>query len=201
MPEKDPRVDAYIEKSAEFARPTLVRLRKLFHKASPRIEETIKWGVPAFEYKGLVAMMAAFKQHASFGFWKQSLMQDPAKLFDKDCGPSMSGVRVTGVKELPPDKVLLAYIHEAIDLNEREVKAPKKKPQSRDVEVPADLQAALKRAKAAREAFESFSPSHRKEYVQWITEAKRDETRQRRIQQAIEMLSEGKSRNWKYEKK
>jgi uncharacterized protein YdeI (YjbR/CyaY-like superfamily) len=200
MPKKDPRVDAYIAKSADFARPILTRLRMLFHKASPKIEESIKWGVPAFEYKGIVAMMAAFKQHASFGFWKEKLMQDPAKILSGKSGP-MSSVRLTSVKELPPDKVLIAYIHEAIDLNERDIKPVKKKSKPKELSVPDDLRAALRRSRAARDTFEAFSPSHRNEYIEWITEAKRDETRQRRLQQTIELLAKGKSRNWKYERK
>jgi uncharacterized protein YdeI (YjbR/CyaY-like superfamily) len=200
MPKKDPRVDAYIAKSADFARPILTRLRTLFHKASPKIEESIKWGVPAFEYKGIVAMMAAFKQHASFGFWKEKLMQDPAKILSGKSGP-MSSVRLTSVKELPSDKVLIAYIHEAIDLNERNINPVKKKSKPKELSVPDDLRAALRRSRAARDTFEAFSPSHRNEYIEWITEAKRDETRRRRLQQTIELLAEGKSRNWKYERK
>ncbi len=200
MPKKDPRVDAYIEKSADFAKPILKRIRRLFHKASSTIEENIKWSVPTFEYKGIVGTMAAFKQHVSVGFWKAGLMQDPASIFVNRDGSSICSAQFASNKDLPSDDVLLVYIHQAIDLNEREIKQPKKRfSRSQEVAVPPEFQTALKRSRTARETFEAFSPSHRREYVEWITEAKRDETRKRRITQAIEMLQEGKSRNWKYE--
>lgn len=197
----DKRVDAYIAKAPEFARPILEKVRRLFHQACPEVVEDIKWGVPHFSWKGMLGGMAAFKQHVGYGFWKAKLMSDPAGLFETDCAGSMCTVKPRSMKDLPADKVLLAYIREAMKLNEQGVKAPRKPVSKRSVAPPADLAAALKKSKSARATFEAFSPSHQREYNEWIEEAKRPETRQRRVEQAIEMLAEGKSKNWKYERK
>jgi uncharacterized protein YdeI (YjbR/CyaY-like superfamily) len=195
---KNPAVDAYIAKSADFARPILRRLRTLMHKACPTIEETMKWGVPHFEYKGVIAGMAAFKQHAAFGFWKRRLMQDPAGFFSK--GESgMGGRKIRSVDELPSDAVLLRYIREAVALNEQGVKlsrATKKKP---PVKPPPYLVAALRKNAKARKNFAGLSPSQRREYVEWLTDAKQQATRERRLATAIEWMAEGKARNWKYQ--
>jgi hypothetical protein len=195
---KNPAVDAYIAKSADFARPILRRLRTLMHKACPTIEETVKWGVPHFEYKGVIAGMAAFKQHAAFGFWKRRLMQDPAGFFSK--GESgMGGRKIRSVDELPSDAVLLRYIREAVALNEQGVKlsrATKKKP---PVKPPPYLVAALRKNAKARKNFAGLSPSQRREYVEWLTDAKQQATRERRLATAIEWMAEGKARNWKYQ--
>jgi uncharacterized protein YdeI (YjbR/CyaY-like superfamily) len=197
----NPAVDAYIWKAAPFARPILEKLRALFHKACPDIEETIKWGFPHFEYRGIVGSMAAFKQYAVFGFWKAQLLSDPAGLFTPD-DQNMGRSKFTGVSELPSDAVLLKYIREAVALNEEGVNVERPKREKKpEAEVPADLQAALKKNKKALATFEGFSPSHRREYVEWITEAKQEATRQKRLTHAIEWLEEGKPRNWKYQRK
>ena len=196
---KSPAVDTYIAKSAEFARPILTRVRAAMHKACPRMEETIKWGVPFFEYKGVVANMAAFKQHASFGFWKQRLMKDPAGLFPSRGDSSMGGKKIRSVAELPADAVLIRYIKEAVALNEDGTKVPrpprKKRPPPKS---PPDLAAALKRNAKARASYEAFTASQQREYVDWITEAKREATRQKRLATAIAWMAAGKPRNWKY---
>lgn len=207
MPSKDPRIDAYILKSAEFARPILEHLRALVHKACPGAEETIKWGFPHFMYNNaILCNMAAFKQHCSFGFWKAPLMKDPGKLLVSVGETSMGHFgRITTLKDLPAGKVLMAYIKEAAKLNEEGVKVPVKKAAKeaapRMLEVPADLTKALSRSKAAKKTFDAFSYSNKKEYVQWITEAKTEETRKKRLDTAIEWMSEGKPRMWKYIKK
>jgi uncharacterized protein YdeI (YjbR/CyaY-like superfamily) len=197
---KNPAVDAYIAKSAEFARPILARLRALMHKTCPQIEETIKWGVPHFEYKGVVANMAAFKQHASFGFWKQKLMDDPARFFPAADDSSMGGRKIRALSDLPSDAVLTRYIKVAVALNEQGVKLPnagrKKKP---PVKPPADLLAALTKNAKARATYEAFPPSKQREYAEWLTEAKQEATRQKRLVTAIEWMAEGKSRHWKYQ--
>ncbi|MBI5761600.1 MAG: YdeI/OmpD-associated family protein [Planctomycetales bacterium] len=195
-----PEVDAYIANAAPFAKPILKRIRRLFHAACPEIRETIKWSVPHFEYKGVVGMMAAFKQHASYGFWKAKLMRDPQRLFDPAGNTGMGGTRVTSEADLPVDKVLVAYIAEAVALNEagETIPRPKRSATKKETVVPDDLLAALAKNKKARVAFEAFSYSHKKEYVEWINEAKQEATRQRRLATTIEWLAEGKSRNWKY---
>lgn len=201
MPKRSDDVDAYIASARDFARPILIKLRGLFHKACPQIEETIKWGFPHFEHQGLLGSMAAFKQHVSLGFWKGSVMSDPQGLFKGVGSTSMSALKVSTIEDLPPDKLLLAYIKEAVRLNEQEVKVPRpaKKQAKHPPKVPADLAAALKRNKPAGKTFAAFSPSKRKEYIEWITGAKQQATRDRRLAAAIEWLAEGKSRNWKYE--
>jgi uncharacterized protein YdeI (YjbR/CyaY-like superfamily) len=188
MPNKDPRIDAYLEKTPSFAKPILNRFRKLIHTACPQVEETIKWKAPFFLHKGILAAMGSFKHHCAIILWKGRLIpiKDRAKLR-----------RLTSMAEMPSDKILLGYIRKAIELNETGVKAPKPKKKP-DVVVPDYFLAALKKNKKALATFEAFSPSHRREYVQWITEAKREETRVTRIQKAIQQLATGKSLNWKY---
>lgn len=192
---KNPAVDAYIAKSADFAQPILTRLRALMHKACPQIEETIKWGVPHFQYQGIVANMAAFRQHASFGFWKRKLMDDPAGFFPAAGDSSMGGRKIRAMSDLPADAVLIRYIKAAIALNEQGVKLPnagrKKQP---PVHPPADLLAALKKNAKARAIFAALTPSKQREYVEWLTEAKRQATRSARLATAIERLAAGKSR-------
>ena len=203
MPTTDPRIDAYIEKSQDLAKPILKHLRALVHKACPGVEETMKWSFPNYSYKGaILCNMASFKQHCAFGFWKASLMKDPQGLFNKDGHNSMGQFdRITSVKDLPADKILIAYIREAATLNEDGVKVVKKKSAVPQVtETPDDLLAALKKNKKAQATFDAFSPSNKKEYILWITEAKTEATRTKRLETAIEWMSEGKARNWKYER-
>jgi len=198
MPNKDPRVDAYIEKSADFAKPILNHLRKLIHKASPKISETVKWSMPAFEYKGLVCGIAAFKQHCALGFWKEKLLDSDAFPAQKNAMGSVG--RITSKKDLPPDDVIIKLVQQAIELNENGVKVPKKAAApKKELVVPDYLTAALKKNKTAQKTFENFPYSCKKEYVEWITEAKTEPTREKRIATTIEWLAEGKRRNWKYE--
>jgi len=197
MPTKDSRIDAYIVKAAAFARPILKHLRKVVHAGCPKVEETIKWGMPHFEYKGPLCGMAAFKQHCSFGFWKGELVIEGSAKGAEAMGQFG---RLTAITNLPSDKVLADYVRKAADLNEAGIKrpSPARSKVKKDVVVPDYFNAALAKNRKARETFEGFSPSHRKEYVEWITEAKREETRAQRIKTAIEWLVQGKSRNWKY---
>jgi uncharacterized protein YdeI (YjbR/CyaY-like superfamily) len=200
MGKKDPRVDAYIGQAGDFAQPILKHLRKLVHSGCPAVEETIKWGVPHFMHKGMLASMAAFKEHCAFGFWKGKLLaslKSDGKLWD---AWGQYG-KLTTLADLPPDKVILAQVKEAAKLNDDGVKAPpqRKAKAKTPLRVPADLKAALKEDAAARATFEGFSYSHKKDYVQWITEAKTEATRQKRLATTLEWLAEGKSRNWKYQ--
>src|SRR5215204_1000562 len=200
MPTLDPRIDAYIEKSAEFAQPILNHLRKLIHKACPDVKETMKWSMPHFEYKGMLCGFAAFKQHCTFGFWKQSLMETDAFPAEKTAMGSFG--RIASKKDLPADKVIIGLVHQAMELNEKGIKVEKKKPAAakKELVIPDILVTALKKNKAAQATFESFPPSCKKEYIEWITEAKTEPTREKRLATTLEWLAEGKKRNWKYEK-
>ena len=203
MTTKDPRIDAYIGDSADFAKPILHHIRRLVHAACPDVEEAIKWGFPHFIYHGILCNMAAFKQHCAFGFWKRAMIFGENKPAGKAKDDAMGNFgRLTSISDLPPEKALLSYIREAVRLNETGIKAPAKaKPSERKgLRVPLDLVSALKKNKKASAAFEKFSYSHRKEYVEWITGAKRIETRQKRVKTAVEWMAGGKSRNWKYDK-
>jgi uncharacterized protein YdeI (YjbR/CyaY-like superfamily) len=204
MPTTDQRIDKYIEKKADFAKPILRHIRELVHKACPGVEETIKWGMPYFDYAGsILCAMAAFKEHCTFLFWKASLMKDPEKIFQITDREAMGHFgRITSLKDLPGDKILIAYIQEAAGLNEQEIKLPpKQKPvAAKELETPADLVAALKKNKKAQAHFDKFPPGKKKEYILWLTEAKAEATRNNRLKTAVEWISEGKSRNWKYEK-
>jgi len=200
MAARDPRIDAYIAKSAEFARPILSHLREFVHAACPDVEETLKWSMPSFLYAGgILCGMAAFKQHATFGFWKGRLIV-PGDGADNESAMGQFG-RITKLSDLPPKKVLAGYIKQAMKLNEEGVKDPARAKAAKPRPAPPapdDLLAALKKNKQAKATFEAFSPSCKREYVEWITEAKREETRQRRVAQAVEWMAEGKQRNWKY---
>jgi len=195
---RDPRVDAYIAKSADFARPILTHLRELVHATCPEAEETMKWSFPHFMYKGMLCAMASFKEHCSFGFWKGSLIV-PKDGADSEEGMGHFG-RITRISDLPSKKVLTGYIKTAMKLNEDGIKkpTPPKPKKLVEVVVPDDLLKALQGNSAARATFEKFSPSHKREYIEWITEAKTEATRTKRLQTAIEWMAEGKARNWKY---
>ena len=196
MATKDPRVDAYIAKSADFAQPILTRIRNVVHAACPEVQEAIKWSFPHFTYKGMLCSMASFKRHCALGFWKASLvLGDTAK--DADAMGHFG--RLTKVSELPSKKALTGYVKKAMALNDRGVK--EKEPIRRTpktLPTPAELSAALKTNTKAQAAFDAFSPSHKHEYIEWITEAKSAETRARRLHMAVEWMAEGKPRNWKY---
>jgi uncharacterized protein YdeI (YjbR/CyaY-like superfamily) len=196
---KDPRVDAYISNAAPFAQPILTTIRETVHASCPGVEEAMKWSFPHFLYKGMLCSMASFKQHAAFGFWKGSLVTGGPRSAD-----AMGHFgRLTKTSDLPSKKVLAGYIKKAALLNEQGVKEPraKRKAAPKALTIPADLAAAFKKSKKAQAGFDALSPSHKREYLEWITEAKAEETRTRRLVQAIEWMAEGKSRNWKYERR
>jgi len=199
MGAKDSRVDEYIGKSADFARPILEHIREVVHGAFPEVEETIKWGWPHFTYKGILCSMAAFKAHCTLNFWKGEDVLGSGAASEGAMGQFG---KLTSVKDLPGKRVLTRYVKKAVALNEAGTPSPssrRAKPK-REPEVPDDLWAALQANEAARTVFEKFPLGQRREYVDWITEAKRPETRARRLATTIEWLSEGKRRNWKYEK-
>ena len=198
MSKKDPRIDAYIAKSAEFSRPILARLRALVHQGCPEAQETLKWSMPWFEYKGLLCGMAAFKEHATFGFWQHRLILDKSA---DAAGMGQFG-RITSLRDLPSDKTLLGYIAKAVKLKDSGVKSASgtrnKRDSKRELVVPDYLAAALSKNKRALTNFEKFSYSHKKEYVEWLTGAKREETREKRLSTALAWIQEGKPQNWKY---
>ena len=199
MASRDLRIDAYIAKSAEFAQPILEYLRAVVHTACPEVEEDMKWNFPHFGYGGaMMCSMAAFKQHCSFGFWQYK------SLFGGDTQDGMGQFgKLASIKDLPSKKELIAYIKKAMALNvagvtqQRPKAAPKPPPQ-----LPEDFAALLVRKKhaSARKTYDSFSPAAKREYVEWVAEAKSDATRQKRLATALEWLTEGKQRNWKYMK-
>jgi uncharacterized protein YdeI (YjbR/CyaY-like superfamily) len=202
MGKRSPEIDAYVAEAPEFARPILKKLRTAFHAGCPGLEERLKWGMPSFEYKGLLGGMAAFKRHVAFGFWKSRLMADFEKTFGRDPAASGMRARVESLADLPSKDVLVAFVREARRLNDEGIKEPKlaRPKRSARVTVPAALEAALAKNARARATFEGLPPSHKREYVEWITEAKREETRTRRIATTVTWLREGKTRNWKYDR-
>jgi len=204
MAKKEKLIDAYIAKSADFAKPILTHIRELVHKTCPDVEEKMKWSFPHFDYKGeMMCSMAAFKQHAVFGFWKAKLMKDPVLVENAQSEVSMGHLgRLTSVKDLPPDKKMIAWIKEAMALNDKGIKLPSKpKPseaKKKELVVPDYFIKALSKNKKAKQTFDAFSYSCKKEYVEWLTEAKTEETRNKRLTTAIEWMEEGKTRMWKY---
>lgn len=206
---KDARVDAYIAKSADFAKPVLSHLRKLIHDTCPTVEETMKWSFPHFMYTSasdrksrVLCSMASFRQHCAFGFWYAGgwVMSDDTK-------PSSEGMgqfgKITSLSDLPRDKLLIKQIKHAVNVHDAGIKPPvrKRSTEKKELEIPDYFNAALRKNKKARATFEAFNYSNKKEYVEWVNEAKTEETRKSRLAIAIEWMSEGKVRNWKYVKK
>ena len=193
----DPRVDAYIARQPAFAVPILSHLRETVHAACPDCEETLKWGAPHFMYRGeMLAGMAAFKAHATFGFWRGSLVVGEDNV--QTSGMGQFG-RLACIEDLPPRIELEALVRKAMDLTKRGVKPPRSKQPKAPLSVPQEMRAALDANPAAAATFDGFPPGAQREYVEWICEAKRDDTRAKRLVQAVEWLADGKRRNWKYE--
>jgi uncharacterized protein YdeI (YjbR/CyaY-like superfamily) len=205
MPAKDKRIDEYISKAQPFAQPILKKLRTLVHKACPDVNETIKWGMPSFDYKGPMFGIAAFKQHCAGGFWKHKLLKDPKGYLEERSaqgGEAMGNLgRMTSIKDLPPDSVIIDFVRQHMKLNDEGIKVEKKKTVKKELVIPSALTDALKSDKKARTTFENFSPSQKREYAEWISEAKTDETRNKRLETALDWMAEGKPRHWKYMKK
>jgi uncharacterized protein YdeI (YjbR/CyaY-like superfamily) len=199
---KDNRIDQYIAGVQPFAKPILEYIREVVHQACPEVVETIKWGFPHFDYGGgPMCSMAAFKKYAVFGFWKAPLLEDPSGKLTKEDAMGNFG-ELTSIKDLPGKRVLVSLIKQSMKLNEQGIKVPKMPSKSAQIkEPPADLAAALKKNKQAQKHFEMFPPSAKREYILWLEDAKTEATRNRRLETAIEWISEGKKRNWKYEKK
>ncbi|MGH8105420.1 MAG: YdeI/OmpD-associated family protein [Arenimonas sp.] len=198
MGSRDQRIDAYIEKSAEFARPILEHLRAVVHEACPDVEETMKWSFPHFMYHGILCSMASFKQHCAFGFWKAKQM---GELSDKPETAMGDFGRITKLKDLPGKTELKRLIKQAMALNTEPAPAAAPKPKrvaKPELIAPEAFLKALAKHKKAKATFDNFSPSHRREYIEWILEAKREETAKKRIEASIKMLGEGKPRHWKY---
>lgn len=195
---RDPRIDAYIAKQGDFARPILAHLRRVVHEGAPEVEETIKWSMPHFTYRGrLFAGMAAFKAHATFGLWQAGSVLGET-VAERDAMGQFG--RLTSIDDLPPEEELKDIIRRAAAEAEKGPRPRPKKEPKPELETPRELETALDANPAARAAFDGFPPSARREYVDWVVDAKRPETRHKRIAQAVEWMSEGKRRNWKYEK-
>jgi len=200
----DTRVDAYIDKAADFAKPVLTHIRELVHTACPGVEEDWKWSFPVFMYKGaIMCNLAAFKEHCSFGFWKASLMADTDNILETKDRDGMGHLgKIRTLKDLPKDAVLKKYIKAAMKLNEEGVKLPPRakvtEKDKNELKTPDYFMKELKKNKKAEKVFGEFSYSNKKEYIMWFEEAKTDATRDKRITQAIEWIAEGKGRNWKY---
>ena len=202
MGKKDKAIDAYIAKSAAFAQPILSHIREVVHRACPEVEEKMKWSFPHFDYKNeMMCSMAGFKQHCAMGFWKGAIMKDPVLAENARSEGAMGHMgKITSLKDLPSDKKLMAYIKEAMGLNDKGIKLPAKlkTAERKELEVPPYFQKALATNPEAKKTFDNYAYSHKKEYLEWITEAKTEVTRNKRIETALEWMAEGKSRHWKY---
>lgn len=198
MAKPDPRIDALIEKSADFAKPILRHIRKLVRAACPEVEETLKWRMPAYMHKGIICMTPAFKRHCALIFWHPSVRKGLKSANSKD---DWGGLRkIIALSGLPPDSAIKKAVKESVELNESGKKNKRPTPTKKPMKIPPYFMAFLRKNKKALAAFQGFSPSHQREYVTWITEAKQESTRQRRLAEMVKMLIEGKSRNWKYER-
>jgi uncharacterized protein YdeI (YjbR/CyaY-like superfamily) len=203
----NPKVDAYIARAQSFAQPIMEHLRQLVQKACPDVEETIKWSRPFFEYRGVILCnMSAFKEHCSFGFWgeEMNVVLRGAKVLREEGMGSLG--RITSLKDLPSDKQMLGWLRQAAEFVDSgqytsPIAARRRVVKAKPVlETPAEFATALRRNKKAAAVFAAFSPSCKQEYLEWIAEAKRADTRDKRIITALEWIAEGKQRNWKYQK-
>jgi len=196
MPTLDPRVDAYIVDAPAFAKPILLELRQRVHAVCPAVVETVKWRRPSFDYKGLLAGMAAFKAHLTFAFWKDALLRQ-----ESACAATVerAGCMRT-VADLPPKAAFAKALQRAMQLNDAGVQPSRPPARPKEpIAVPADFARALAASKKAKTVFAAFAPSCKREYLEWIVEAKKADTRARRIEQAVEWIADGKKRHWKYE--
>ncbi len=206
-PQPDPRIDAYLLQAQPFAQPILRHLRKLIHQACPEAEETIKWSRPFFQYRGaILCNIAAFKHHCSFGFWGEEIgaVLRQAQVLRGDAMGSLG--HITSLADLPSDALMLGWIRQAAAFVANgeytsPVAARRKvaKPAAAPLSSPAEFTSALRANRQAASAFASFSRSAQREYVEWIADAKRPQTREKRIATAVEWISQGKQRNWKYQ--
>jgi uncharacterized protein YdeI (YjbR/CyaY-like superfamily) len=205
MAAKNKLIDAYIENRADFAKPILYHLRELVHKACPGVEEKMKWSFPHFDYKGeMMCSMGAFKNHAVMGFWKAALMKDAVLLENARSEVAMGHLgKITSLKSLPPDKKIIRWIKEAMNLTDKGIKLPgrTKDAVKKELVVPEYFMKALKKNKQALATFDGFSYSNKKDYVEWIDGNKTAETRNKNLATAIEWMAEGKTRHWKYARK
>ena len=198
MGKTNPKVDQYIAKSADFAKPILSHFRKIVHQACPDVEEEMKWSMPHFMYKGMLCGMAAFKKHCAINFWKGGLLFD-GKHSDEAMGQFG---RIDSLSALPNDKKMLRYVKEAVRLNDERAKMerPVKSREKKILQMPADFQRAIRQDQQAAAVFKKFSPSHKREYIEWLMQAKTDRTREKRLATSIAWIAEGKTRHWKYRK-
>lgn len=193
----NPEVDEYIKKALPFAQPILRHIRELMHTGCPELTETMKWGMPHFEYKGVISSMAAFKEHAVFGFWKQDLIPG-MKQYIKEKEAMGSWGRITSLEDIPPDKDIIEFVRVALKLNEEGIKSPKRAQKPVVINISDEFMRAIRANEKALKTYEAFSPSNKRDYAEWINSAKTDETRESRIETAVEWMSEGKIRMWKY---
>ncbi len=196
MGKQDKRIDAYIARAPEFARPILNHLRAVVHESCPDVQETLKWSMPSFEYHGLLCGMAAFKQHATFGFWKGKLILDRSGR-DLDDAMGQFG-RLTSVKDLPAKRVLAGHVKKAMALNEAGTTVKRAMKPRAVLKMPRDLKAALAKNRKALATWDGLPPSAKRDYLEWVLEAKQEATRARRIATSVEWIAEGKRRHWKY---
>ena len=199
MGQYDPQIDEYIAKSPAYAQPIITHLRHLIHQAVPDVVEAIKWSHPHFDYKGPFIGIGAFKKHMGLNFWKNTIMDDPHGLIKVD-GSAGSIGKITSMADLPADDILLSYICHAAGLNDKNMKVVMKKEvvPKKELPVPDDLIAAFKKNTDAMQHFQQFSSSAKREYIEWLEEAKTAATRQKRLGTMMEWMTEGKTRNWKY---
>ncbi len=201
MGKRENRVDQYIANAKPFAKPILDHVRELIHETCPDVVEVMKWSAPHFEYKGeILCAIAGFKEHAAIRLWKAPLMDDPKRLL-KDDGSAGNFGKILSMADLPPDKILVLFLKQAMKLNEAGVKVEKRiVKKEMNTDAPDYFMKALKKNKAALKTYEAFSPGNKRDYIVWITEAKSEATRNSRLATAIEWMAEGKTRMWKYKK-
>ncbi|HMU13353.1 MAG TPA: DUF1801 domain-containing protein [Flavobacteriales bacterium] len=194
------QINLFIAEQAEWQRKPLARLRQLIHTADPNVEETWKWNCPHFDHAGIMIGLNAFKEHIAVWFHKGALIKDPKKLFEPLAKGEEKGMRTYKLHEGDAinEAAFTDLVKQAVALNEKGTKLTDAKPARKALETPEDLEQVLHKDPTAWANWESFSTSHKREYIEWVTDAKQEETRKRRIAQALEKIREGESQNEKY---
>lgn len=196
MNEASENITAYIEKATPEFKEVMIALRSVLNNPNFDIKEDWKWGAPNFNNEGMICWLAHFRNHVGMNFFKGTLIKDKYNLFThyrEEKGNRQ--LKFSDINQIIPEQIEY-YIEEAIKLNQENIKVVKKEI---DTSLPLDLETELNNNPKAKMFFESLAPSYKRDYIEWIEEAKREATRTKRLATTMEWLSEGKKKNWKYE--
>jgi hypothetical protein len=195
------QINQYMAELPEWQRRMLVRLRQLIHEAAPEVEEAWRWDKPHFDNAGIMVGLCAFKEHVAVWFHKGALLKDTKKLFEATARTEEKGMRAYKLHE--GDKIneaaFLDLVKQAVAVNDKGTKLREAKPTKKALVVPEDLEQVLRKDPTAWANWEAFPVGHRRAYVEWVTDARQEETRKRRIAQSLEKIREGEQQEERHQ--